>query len=79
LGLDPSVAAQHHDAVGTSDGGQPVRDHQDGFAVKERRQRGLYFILRRRVHRRRRLVENDDRRVFDERARDLQPLPLTAR
>ena len=47
--LHYAVPCQHHDAVGMSDGGEAVGDHQRGAAVRELGERLLDRCLRCRV------------------------------
>ena len=55
-----------------------MRDHDDRAARHQIRQRCLHQRLALRVQRRGRLVQNQHRRVLQDRARNRQPLPLAA-
>ena len=68
-----------HDAVGVFDGRQAVRDDQRGAALHQPVQRLLHRALGFAVQRRGGLVEDQDRRVLVDRARDRQALALAAR
>ena len=57
---------------------EPVRDHQRGAALAQFGDRFLHVVLGFRVERRGRLVEQDDRRILDQRARDRDALALSA-
>ena len=77
--LDDAAGFHHVDAAGMADGGQPVRDDQAAAAHHQAVERaldgGLGFV----VHGRGGLVENQDRRVLQDRARQRQALPLPTR
>lgn len=73
-----AAVLQDHDPVGRADGGQPVGDDEQGAAGRERGQRVLDQRLGVRVGVRGRLVEDEDRRVGEQRPRDGQALGLTA-
>ncbi len=60
-------------------GREPVRDDERGAAAGERFERLLHQALARRVERARRLVEQQDRPVGEQRARNREPLALSAR
>ncbi len=66
------------DLVGVDDGGKPVGDDDDGAAAHGMIERLLYGGFRFRIERRGRLVEQEDRRLADQRAGDRQPLALAA-
>ena len=51
-----------------------MRDHETSAVRHEVLQRFLDQSLRRRVHARRRFIENQDRRIFQKRPRDREPL-----
>ena len=70
---------QHHDLVGVAHGRQAVGDDEGGAARHQRLERLLDARLRRRVERAGRLVEDQDRRVLEQRAGDGQALALAAR
>src|SRR5262249_40122955 len=62
-----------------ANGRQPVRDGDHGAPAHHPAERIADRLLRLAVQRRRRLVEKQDRRVFEERARDREALTLSAR
>ncbi len=70
---------EHEDRVGAAHGGQAVGDDERRAVAHQRRQRVLHELLGFGVERRGRLVEDQDRRVAQQRAGDRQPLPLPAR
>ncbi|MFO0671754.1 MAG: hypothetical protein U0235_19335 [Polyangiaceae bacterium] len=74
--LDELSFVHHEDAIGVDDGREAVR-HDDARA-REGLQLLLHLELGVGVERARRLVEEQDGRVIDERAREREPLPLTA-
>ena len=77
--LRDAAALQHDDGVGAPDGGQPVRDDERRAVAHQVLQRFLDQQLRFGVERRRRLVQDQDRRVLQQRARNRQALALPAR
>ena len=77
-GFDDHAVLHHQDAVGVGDGVQPVRDHERGAVLAQMRHRILHQPLGFRIERGGRLVEQDDRRVLDQRARDRDALALAA-
>ena len=80
-GFDDAAALEDVDPVGVQDGREPVRD-QDGDRVAGRRHvadRVDDPFLGERVERRGRLVEHEQVRMAQQRARDRQPLLLAAR
>ena len=58
---------------------EPVRDDEHRAAGEQSVDRLLHESFRLGVERRRRLVENEDRRIDEQRARDREALPLAAR
>ena len=76
--LGDAARIQHENPVGSDDARKPVRDYQRRPVLHQTVQRGLDdgFVLR--VHARKRLVQQQDRRVLEQRASNRQPLPLTA-
>src|SRR4051812_11743197 len=68
----------HENAIGVADAREPVRDHERRAALSQVGQRAEDCLLRERVERRGGLVEDQDRRVLQERPRDADPLPLAA-
>ncbi len=77
--FDDAAVIEHQDAVGVDDAGEPVRQDQGRAPGHQAVERALDdgFVLG--IDRRQRLVENEDRRVAQQRPRDRQPLPLSAR
>ena len=57
---------------------QPVRDHQRGAVLAQLGDRFLHMPLGFGIERCGRLVEQDDRRILDQRARDRDALALAA-
>jgi len=66
----------HHDAVGLEHRGQPVCDHQRGAPRHQALQRLLHRTLALRVQRAGGLVQQQDRRVLEQRTRDRDALLL---
>ena len=77
--LDDRAFLHHADEVGVLHRRQPVRDDEGGAVLGELRQAPLHQPLRFGVERARRLVEQQDRRVLEDRARERQALALAAR
>ena len=77
--LDDDARLQHHDPVGIRDGGEAVGDGDDRAALPHLEEAVLDVALGLGVERRGRLVEDEDRRVLEERPRDPDALLLTAR
>ena len=77
--LDDAARLHHQDLVGVDDGREPVRDHERGRAAARPLQLGLDGPLVGRIERRGGLVEDQDRRVLQQRARDRDALLLAAR
>ena len=75
-GLDDTAAIEHADQVGTNDGRESVRDDDRRAALHQAAQRRLDLSFGLAVKRRGRLVEQQDRRIPEHRARDCQALPL---
>src|SRR5438093_951961 len=78
-GLDDAAAVEHDDLVRVADGREPVGDCDRRPAFGEPVERLLHEPLRLGVERARRLVEHEDWRIAQDRARDRDPLLLTAR
>ena len=76
--LDDLAALEDEDLIGVHDGREPVRDDEHGAAGEQSVDRFLHEALRLRVERGRRFVEDEDRRIGEQRARDRQALALTA-
>ena len=76
--LDDLAALDHQDAVGMHDGVQPVRDDDGGAVLAEMLDRLLHLALGFGIERGGRLVEQDDRRVLEQGARNGDALALAA-
>ena len=76
---DDAAVIHDDDTVGLLHGGQPVRDDDRRALRHELFERLLHEQLALRVERARRLVEQQDRRILENRARDRDALPLPAR
>ena len=77
--LDDAAAVEHDDLVGVAHGREPVRDRDRRPPLGEPLERLLHRALGLRVERRGRLVEDEDRRVAQDRPRDRDALLLAAR
>ena len=77
--LGDAALIQHDDLVGADDRREPVRDHERGAVARHPLQRLLDFVLGMAVERRGRLVQHQDRRRLQHRARDRHALLLAAR
>ena len=77
--LDDLATLQHHHAVEIAQCRQPVRDRNDRAPAHQPRQRLADRFLGFAVERGSRLVEQQDRRILQEGARDRDALPLAAR
>src|SRR5262245_35951852 len=78
-GFDRASVVYDMDEIGALDGGQAVRDHQDGAAFAELVERPLDDTFRLAVERRGGLVQQHDGCVLEERARQRDALALPAR
>ncbi len=76
--LDDAALIHHHDAVAGQHSGEPVGDHQRGAVAHQFLQRGLHQGLALRIERRGGLVEQQQRRVAQDSARDRDALALAA-
>ena len=77
--LDHPAGVQHEDAVGVDHAGQPMRHDEDRAPAHEAPERVLDHRLVLRIDRRQRLVQQQDRRVPQQRAGDGDALALPAR
>ena len=77
--LDDAAAIEHDDPIGLADGRQAVGDDQARPPDEQAIERRLDQRLVGGVERARRLVEDEDLRVLEQRARDREPLLLAAR
>src|SRR5690606_8670799 len=76
--LDDAPGVDDDDAVGMLHGGEAVRDHEGGAALRELLERLLDGSLGLSIEGRRSLVQDQDRRVLEEDAGDRQALLLAA-
>jgi hypothetical protein len=77
--LGDLALVEHDDSPGLPDRRQPVRDHDRGATCQQTAQPLLDARLSPDVYVRRGLVEDQDARVGDRRARERDQLPLTRR
>ena len=77
--LDDAAVLEHDDQVGIADRREPVRDDERGSVLEQQMQRLLDLSLGADVDRRRRLVEDQDPRVGEQRARERDQLALAER
>ena len=77
-GGDDAPALHHGDPVGVAHRREPMRDDQHGAPRHQPLERELHHALALGIERARRLVEQQDRAIGEDRARDRQPLPLPA-
>ena len=76
--LDDLAALDHQNGVGVHDGVQAVGDHDGGAVLAEMVDRFLHGFFGFRIQRRGGFIEQDDRRVLDQRPRDRDALALAA-
>ena len=74
--LNDPPAVEHQDLIRPNDRGKPVRDHDAGAAEHQILQRLLNQPLGRRVDARGRFIQNQDRRILQQRPRNREPLFL---
>ena len=77
--LDDAAVFHQQNQIRAADRRQPVRDHERRAAREQLRHRSLDQLLALRVEIARGLVENQDLRRGQDRARDREPLLLAAR
>src|ERR1043165_354057 len=77
--LDDAALLHHQDLVGVHDRRKPVRDDERGVALGDTVELGLYRLLRFRIERRGRFVEDEDARFLEDRPGDRDTLLLPAR
>src|ERR1700691_3575464 len=77
-GFDDQSVLDDENAIGVHDGGEPVRDDERRAVLAQLGDRLLHVVFGLRIERRGRLIEQDDRRVLDQRARDRDALALAA-
>src|SRR3954447_9996887 len=73
------AALEHEDLVGADEAREPVRDDDDGAPRGDTAEGPLHDRLALGIERARRLVEDKDARVAQQRAGDREALPLAAR
>ena len=76
--LDDAARLHHQNPVGLQHRRKPMRDHQRRAPGHHVVERALHLRLILRVEGRSRFVEQQDRRILEDRARDREPLPLPA-
>ena len=76
--LDDLAALDHQNGVGMHDGVQAMGDHDGGAVLAEMVDRLLHGFFGFRIERSSRFIEQDDRRVLDQRAGDRNALALAA-
>ena len=76
--LDDPSFVHDKDLLGRDDGGKSMGDHDHRAPLRQARKRLLHFALGVGVHRRSRLIENEDRGVLQEGAGDGHALPFAA-
>ena len=74
--LHDAALVEHGDPVGEADGGQAVRDEDDGPALGEIGESLLHDVLALGVEIGGGLVQDEDRGILQERSREGDPLPL---
>src|SRR6516225_4343243 len=77
-GFDDAAGFEDENPRGIADGREPVRNHEGGSPLHDFDKRGLDFGFGQRVERACRLVENENRRILEERAGNREPLALAA-
>ena len=76
--LDDTAAIKHENPVEVSDSRQAMRDDHHGFAFHRGGERLLDSLLSHRIQARSGLIQNEDRRILEDHARDRDTLPLPA-
>ena len=76
--FDHASAVEQQDARGIANGRKPVGDHETGTSLHHFVECGIDLGLGHGIERAGRLVEDQDRRILEQRACDRQPLPLAA-
>src|SRR5690606_1474720 len=77
--LDDAAVLEYQDLVGAEYGRQAVRDRERGASLREFADRGIHLAFRFDVEIRGCLVEDQDRRILQQCARDRDALALSAR
>ena len=73
------TAIEHQNGIGFGQRRQPVRNDDQGSTMRDTRNVGVDDRFAVGVQRARRLVQDQDRRIDDQRPRNRQSLPLAAR
>ena len=68
----------HHDAIGAAHRRKPMRDHKHRASAHQIVQRRLHQRFRLAVQRGGGLIQNQNRRILQQRPRNRQPLALAA-
>src|SRR5687767_11607089 len=76
--LDQPASLHYYDLVGVLTGGETMGDHKRCAVFHETDDRILHESFTLRVESRSSLVENEDRRIFQDSARDADALPLSS-
>src|SRR6478752_2943662 len=76
--LDDAAVLEDEHPVGVADRRKPMRDDERRSAPHDLVERALQFLFRRRVQRGCRFVQDEDGWVFQEGARDGEPLALAS-
>ena len=76
--VDDPALIHHQDAVAGQHRGEAMRDHERGAVAHQFFQRGLHQRFAFGIQRRGRLIEQQQRRVAQDRARDGDALALAA-
>src|SRR5207237_4511980 len=74
-----AAALEDEDRIRIHQRGEAVRDNNQGAALRDAQQVGVDDRLAVRIERARRLIEDQDARITDQRAGDRETLPLAAR
>src|SRR3569832_1527104 len=77
--LDDAVVVHYENLIGIDDGGAAMGDDERGVIGRDIAKLGQYRLLRFRIQRRGRLVEDQDARIFEYHPRDRHALLLAAR
>src|SRR3569832_2423044 len=77
--LDDAAVVHYEYLIGIDDGGEAMGDDERGVIGRDIAKLGQYRLLRFRIQRRGRLVEDQDARIFEYHPRDRHALLLAAR
>ena len=75
--LDDAPVLHHDHLIGADDGAEAVGDHERGAIPQQPAERSLHLKLGDRIDAAGRLVQDDDRRIGQEGARERDQLALT--